>query len=296
MVNPEAGTVQEGVARLLAPTEESPEPEQPTGEQEEEIPTEVVPEVEGADVEDAEEPEGQPEVTYTVSVGGEDQELTPEELRLGYMRDADYRQKTTALADQRKSDEASRAAFQDSLEQAEYVAKLDLEDLESPEALELKEYDPAAYYGKKERIEKKQTRLTELRALDREQREQTRAANLAAEQELLVPAIPEWVDEKVMVEEIGMCQNLWSQMGFTDADLQELVDHRLIVLSRKAALYDRIAQAKPEDKKVTSKPKTAQPGTVTTKEDKARTRDKGARDRLRKSGKADDAVKLLLGL
>lgn len=307
MVNPVTGTVQEGVSRLLAPaetselekpTDDTPEvtPDEPEveAEIEEEIPEEVIPAVEGDDVTEAEEPKGQPEVTHTVSVGGEEQEVSVDELRLGYMRDADYRQKTIALADQRKADDATREAFQGKLEQAELVATLDQEDLESPEAIELKEYDPAAYYAKKERADAKQARLVELRTEADTQRAAQRQANLAAEQELLLPAIPEWVDQAVRVEEIGMCQALWAKMGFTDADLEQLLDHRLVVLSRKAALYDRINAAKPEDKKVTTKPKSAQPGTVSTKGDKSRGAQKAARDRLRKTGKVADAVSLLL--
>lgn len=46
--------------------------------------------------------EEQPEELYTVKVGGQDVQVTMDELRSGYMRNADYTQKTQALAEQRR--------------------------------------------------------------------------------------------------------------------------------------------------------------------------------------------------
>ena len=289
MVNPAPGTVEEGMAKLLASEPEEPTDEEVQVTEPEEIPEEVTPVVEGDGVEEVEEPEGQPEVTYDVN--GE--QLGVEELRLGYMRDADYRKKTMALAEKNKADEVIREAFNQNIEQAELVAILDQEDLASPESLELKEFDPTAYYEKRDKIEAKQKRLESLRVEKRKLAEARESERIAQEQELLGIAIPEWVDTEKALEEIQLCRGVWNEMNFTPEELQG-VGHKLVVLTRKAALYDRITAAKPEDKKVTTKPKTATPGTVTTSDDKSRAKRKGAKERFDKSGKLDDAVRLLL--
>ncbi len=301
MANPATGTIPEGVARLLSPIETSDPEGLPDDETQvtepEEIPEEVLPEVEG-DSATAEEPqeeagETEPE-TYEISVNGETRAVTLDELRNGHMRLEDYKQKTMALAEQRKDDETNRAQLAERLEQAEFVAQLESEDLTSTTALELKEYDPTAYYEKKERFDKKQERLKELRADAVQQAEKQAQARTAREQELLIPAIPEWVDNEKALEEIKLCQDLWSRMGFTQADLKNMPGHFMIALSRKAALYDRITAAKPEGKKVTTKPKTAKPGTVKTSDDRARAKRKDAQAQFDDTHKLDDAVKLLL--
>ena len=54
------------------------------------------------DSSDVEEEQPQTPETYTVKVGGEDVEVTMDELMNGYMRTADYTRKTQALAEERR--------------------------------------------------------------------------------------------------------------------------------------------------------------------------------------------------
>lgn len=297
MANPQPGTMDDIVQRMITPPELEAEPNDGEEDEQEEMPVqEVEPVVEGDTPETAEEPEGQPE-PETVSISADELKT----LRDGNLMQEDYTRKTIVLAEQRKVVEANTTAFQDLLEQAEIVAQLDQEDLGSTENLELKEYDRTAFEEKKERVDKKQTLLTDLKATRTAQLEADRAGFIAKEADLLLPAIPEWIDQEKMVEEMKMCQTMWSKMGFTDDQLQRYNDHRLIVLSRKAALYDqlqekqrRIASAEPEGKKVTETPKTAQPGTVSTKADEVSAKRKKAVDLARETGRPADAVSALL--
>lgn len=297
MANPQPGTMDDIVQRMITPPELEAEPNDGEEDEQEEMPVkEVEPVVEGDTPETAEEPEGQPE-PETVSISADELKT----LRDGNLMQEDYTRKTIVLAEQRKVVEANTTAFQDLLEQAEIVAQLDQEDLGSTENLELKEYDRTAFEEKRERVDKKQTLLTELKASRTAQLEEDRAGFIAKEADLLLPAIPEWIDQEKMVEEMKMCQTMWGKMGFTDDQLQRYNDHRLIVISRKAALYDallekqkRIASAEPEGKKVTETPKTAQPGTVTTKADQTTAKHKATVDRARETGRPADAVRALL--
>jgi len=300
MANPAPGTIDEMVQKMIVPAELEAEPndgEKTEEEKQEEIPESVEPVVEGDTPETAEEPEGQPE-PETVSISA----LELKDLRNGNLMQADYTQKTMALAEQRRVVEENTVAFQALLEQAEAVAQLDREDLGSTENLELKEYDRTAFEEKKERVDKKQAQLTELKAKRTAQIEEDAAETIARETDLLLPAIPEWIDQEKMVSEMQMCSEMWAKMGFTNEDLKDKYnDHRLIVISRKAALYDelqakqqRVDSAKPEDKQVTDTPKTVQPGTVTSKQDGISAKRKETSDRARETGRPQDAVAALL--
>ena len=56
---------------------------------------------------EVEEPEAQTETAYTVKIDGEEFEVTLDELRNGYQRQADYTRKSQSLAEQRKAYEAN---------------------------------------------------------------------------------------------------------------------------------------------------------------------------------------------
>ena len=99
--------------RQMSEPEQPQEPEQPEDAPEQEVDAE-----EDAEQPDPEEPEGDTEQTeeaeepedpetppqkFTVKIDGEAHEVTLEEALKGYQRESDYRQKTMALAEQRKA-------------------------------------------------------------------------------------------------------------------------------------------------------------------------------------------------
>lgn len=285
------GTLAEAQERLMNPLiEEESEEQQPTED-------EVVEEsTEDELPEEAAQAESEAPELYTVTVAGETREVTLDDLRSGYMMQSDYSKKTAELAEQRKQDEAAREALQQKLEQAEWAAQVDYEDFNSPAMLELKDDDPAAYYERKERYEQRLKRIDELRADQVDQSEAKRQARIVEERALLTTAIPEWLDESKMVEEVGLMQKTWADAGFTEEDLQGFIDHRMMVLSRKAALYDRIANAKPEAKKIEDEPKSASPGAAQSRDDLTSRKTKDLRQRLRSTGSMKDAQQLVKAL
>ncbi len=75
----------------------------------EELPTEVEEQYEVEEVEATEETK---EPSYRVKVGGEEFEVTLDELRNGYQRQSDYTRKSQSLAEQRKTFDANLQAVQ----------------------------------------------------------------------------------------------------------------------------------------------------------------------------------------
>lgn len=295
------------IAQLLQPEQPSdsaPEPEtaeQPETVEEEAVEPEIetgdeVEEVETPQAEDAEElPEAESdtepaETKYTVKVNGEEVEVGLDDLRKGYMMETDYRRKTSEVARAREEVKAKEDALNAKIVDAEMMLNIELEDLNSEANKELKEYDPTAFYEKKEAVEAKKARIEKLKSDQAQAEAQRKVESINKEKELLLNALPEWLDENTLNAEAPLLNQQWQDLGFKDAELDLFGDHRLILLTRKAALYDKLKSAKPETKKVTPKPKAAKPGTPKSKEQIAKARKSEKAAKLKKTGNVKDAA------
>ena len=228
------------------------------------------------------------EAKYKVKVGGEEQEVSLEDLRKGYMMESDYRKKTSEVARQREEAEKKVSELSNYVKDAELMLKLDEEDLNSPDNLDLKEYDPTAFYEKREKIEAKRKRLDELKSEAKKVEAEKAQETIAREKELMLQALPSWLDDNTLNSEVGMINEYWKEIGLNQEDLSRFTDHRLVLMSRDAALYRKLKSAKPETKKVTPKPKSAAPGA--SKPGDQSERDKTLRSRAAKTGNVRDAA------
>lgn len=124
-----------------APTEPSQEPgddtQLATEGEETTTPTEPT-EGQPAEVETTPEDDATQEETYTVKVDGVEQQVTLEEMKNSYMRNADYTRKTTELAEQRKALQAKSDArdaeltrIRDLISNAEKDLLISLQDSEA---------------------------------------------------------------------------------------------------------------------------------------------------------------------
>jgi hypothetical protein len=113
---------------------------------------------------------------------------------------------------------------------------------------------------------------------------------LAEETQRLVEAIPEWKDNKRAVEERNKLVETAKKVGFSDEELGQILDHRALVVLRKAALYDDLMSKKSQIKpNPASGPKLAKPGSATTKPSK-KSEAQLAQERLAKTGSMRDAA------
>ena len=113
---------------------------------------------------------------------------------------------------------------------------------------------------------------------------------MKAEAEKLVEAIPEWKDSKRAAEERTKLVETARKIGFSDEELGTILDHRALVVLRKAALYDELMGKKTQIKPVpASGPKLAKPGSATTKPSK-KSEAQVAQERLAKTGSMRDAA------
>lgn len=85
---------------------------------------------------------------------------------------------------------------------------------------------------------------------------------LIAERQALLKAVPEWTDDaKAAKDKEAIAADLKAR-GYTDSDLQNLSDHKAVLLARDAWLYRQQQTAnRTAEKQVRAAPKIIKPGT-----------------------------------
>ena len=164
----------------------------------------------------------------------------------------------------------------------------------------LKETDPIEFVTKREELRQSQEKV---QALQREQyntqqRHQQEAQNMRAnivqeEYGKLVEKLPEWGEEDKQKEIASSIRSYASTQGFTEEELNSLVDHRSLLVLMKAQKYDQLQKSNVKSKKLKNKPRVirAGAGTSTKKSDKSKRT--AQMKRLQGSGHVDDATALL---
>ena len=296
-------TVDEEVVEETEEAEEVEEeaPEEEEGQAEEETEEEV-------DEEEETEIVAEEDLKYTIKVDGEEFEVGIEELKNGYQRQADYTRKSQALAEQRKETEQiqsermqleqERQMYANGLQMLQEQQAAKLKDFDSVDWEALKAEDPYQYMIKKDEYRDAQERVNnivaEQQAVQQEQArqaQQARAHFVQQEYARLINALPEWGDNKSTIRKD--IQEYASSVGFRPEEINQLADHRSVLVIKKAMEYDKLTtKVAPKKKAVKKVPKVQKSGRGNSKEDTAAEAVKQKRARLRKSGKQDDAASI----
>lgn len=298
-------------ALLGEDTEESNEPDTEAATAEDEGSDEVEIEATDADesAEDGEIPDSDEDPaappTYRVRVDGNELEVPLPELLAGYSRQADYTRKTTELATQRKALEQEAATIRSARDQyATQLGALERALVETmpkePDWEALRKENPGEFAAQFAEHQQKREKLAAVRSeQDKVRRQQEAefhqglAAHLQAEAVKLVEAIPEWKDETKAKAEKGKLVEFAGSLGWSPEDLDNVHDHRLVLILRDAMRY-RESQTKGkqavQDKARTAKvlPPGGRPTTTTQTGQRVKTQK--ARDRLKQTGRVDDAA------
>ena len=291
------------------PVEESEEDSETAASEEDESGVEDAPDEETPEEqseEEEEQEEGEQPQTFTVKVDGKEVSVTLDELQKGYSRTQDYTRKTQQIAEVRKQAEAETYAVRAEREQyAQLLGALQAQLQSSEPQIDLDRLyheDPIEWVRQKEVMRERQEKLGAIQSEQQRlaqvsQYEQQRAmeAQLASQQEALLAALPDWKDPKKAKAEKALVIESAKAAGFTDEDLKSVYDHRLVLLLRKAAMYDQMVSKRQGIKPVVNNgPRTAKPGAagrVSTTTESVR-----AQQRLARTGRVDDAADAILKL
>ena len=288
--------------------------EEEVSEGEEEVVTEDTESQEEVDFsEDEPEEESEEEsyedvATYKVKASGEEKEVTIDELIKNYQLGADYTKKTQEIAEQRKAIEEGMKEVQESkqvrdlysqrLQAVEEFLQKQVTDATPQDLAELKENDPVGYAVKIAEITEKKENLSAVqqeraKIAQQQQLEQRRflQQKVVEEAQKLSQILPEFSDPNKGEQLRNEIRAYGKSVGFTDAEMSNVIDHRHVLMLRKAQLYDQLQKNKPNvTKKVNSAPKMVKSG---NKVDPSN-RDVRKRNmaKLKQSGKVRDAVAL----
>ena len=263
------------------------------------------PEEGDADEEEAEDSEP-PEPDDRAMVDLKGQKVSIKELKAGYFRQADYTQKTQALAEQRRQVEAvtaevlrerqsaleALAAAQNYMQQA-MPQEPNWQQLymENPQEYAIQR---EAWRSMKEQQQAMQARQAQL--MQQAQQQQARQQQEFLQQELgkLLEALPSWNKDEVRAKEQERIVTWGQKQGYSREELASITDHRALLIARKAMLYDEMLARKASLKPSPTKTRgVAVPGAAQT--GRASSREREARQRFAKSGSARDAADLMLG-
>ncbi len=261
-------------------------------------------------VDDTQEEVNETPGTYTIKVDGKDVEVTLDELQAGYSRQADYTRKSQVLAEQRKQADEELAATQQErqrylsqLEQFNTQADSKLNELKSTDWTKLKEEDPTEYMLKRDQYrelqENKRTVEEEQKNLQYKSQQEQQAKwqeELGRQQEIMAQRLPEWNDPTKGPKLKQDIKSFAVKTGFSEQEVDSLIDARSVDVLHKAMLYDNLLAAKISNKKAKVVPKVTRPGSPATKGEISSDKVKAQRAKLRKSGHIKDASSVIESL
>jgi len=261
-----------------------------------EIIDEEVDEIEASDDEQESDEVEDASDTYTVVVSGDEVEVTLPELIAGYSRQQDYTRKTQEVAEGRKALESELSVLRQ--ERQQYAAALPRlqEMIQSaiPPRPNPNEYtDPLAYQradrqwedqkANLEAVNQERARIAEQQRIDAEAQWQE---VMQQEQQALLNKVPEWQDTKVRTKETQEMAEYLQRMGYNEQEVTSLIDHRAVLIARKAMAYDNLnvkAKAKPR------RSKTVAPGSTSGVKRTTKTTD--IVERAKQTGSENDAAR-----
>jgi len=261
---------------------------------------------EQSELDEETEEQEQPQV-FTVRVDGKEVDVTLEELQKGYSRTQDYTRKTQQISEVRKQAEGELQAVR--AERGQYAQLLSALEAQVQQAAQpnidwdrLYNEDPLEWVRQREVMRDNQDRSAAIQSeqqrlnqLSQQEQAQFMQQKLQHEQEALLAAIPDWKDAKKAQAEKALLLEFGQKIGFTSDELKNVVDHRAVLMLRKAALYDQMMSKRGNIKPVTNNgPRPAKPGAagrVSNSTEVVR-----AQQRVAKTGRVDDAANAIFQL
>jgi len=300
----------EKISGLLNPKQDNQEPETNTE------PSESTPEtqeVQESQSESKETPEQESENTETteeqpteletpelhrVKVSGQELEVSLDELKAGYSRDSDYRQKTHTLGMEKRDLESQK----NSLRQTYDTRLNELNDLISTanqfveqkqggqDLAKLYQEDPTEAARLDFQLRQEKQHIESLKSKAREIQAQQYESYLETQKELAATKIPEFSDpNKADSFKLNLRTTL-RDYGFNDQEIGSLADHRFLLVAKDAMSFKSQKDKRPiVSKKVANAPKVLKAGVARSNVSSGREEVRNKIKTLRKTGHIRDA-------
>jgi hypothetical protein len=249
---------------------------------------------------------GQPVEKLEVTVDGEEQPVSFDECVKGYIRQETFHKRMSQVDQARQAVEQeagnvgqARGAYQQKLTYLDtLIAQMtpeepnwDAEFQTDPAAAHRKQKTYAEIYQKRHWIDSELQRTAAETQAEYDRRSKDFAINQFTDfvREVKIP------DEKALTETLTLMRSYGRKEGFSEKELAETYDKRMLRVLRKAALYDKGQSDKPKAL-IPGKGKTLTPGVATPVGNVTRRHIDEAQNRLAKSGRIDDAAQVMARL
>jgi hypothetical protein len=272
------------------PTEEASQEAESTTE------TEADPTEESSDLE-----EKQPR--YTVKINGEERRVTLEEMKKNHMFEADYRQKTAKLAEEKREVEAERAHYGQQLKAVIPALHAQIQDkFAAVDWQQLANDNPAEYVKLRAEADIAGQRLSlamaeqhRLQTQEDTERKTKYAEFVKSEATKLAEKLPVFADPEKSKAVKAQVKGHLKSIGYSDEEISQLADHRAATVAYESYLYRQAQKAKTVAATTAVQknvPKVQKPGAPTRENPKLAALS-AANERFTRSGKVDDLAAVL---
>jgi len=242
---------------------------------------------------------------HRVKVSGQELEVTLDELKAGYSRDSDYRQKTHSLGLEKRDLETQKTSFRQSYdtrlsELNDLIATADAtvrQQQGSEDLQKLYDEDPTAAARLDYQLRQQNRQLEEVRSKAKEAQQSQYNEFLNTQRELAATKIPEFADpNKADTFKVNM-RNSLRNYGFNDSEIGSLADHRFLMVAKDAMSYQNLKDKKPiVQKKVANAPKVVKAGVAKSNTSSGREQIRQKIGKLAKTGHIKDAQNAILDM
>ena len=242
---------------------------------------------------------------HRLKVNGQEIEVSLDELKAGYSRDSDYRQKTHSLSLERKDLETQKDSFRQN-----YDTRLgELNDListadgfirqqqGSKDLQKLWEEDPTSAARLDYQLRQQTRQIDDMKSKAKDAYTKQYNEYLDTQRQLAAAKIPEYSDPNKADQFRTDMRTSLRSYGFTDQEIGNLADHRFLMVIKDAMGYKSVKDKKPiVQKKVANAPKVIKAGVAKSNASSGREAIRNKIGKLRKSGHIKDAQSAILDM
>jgi hypothetical protein len=253
-------------------------------------------------------------IAIPVTVGGKRREVSLSEWKDAYQAREELAHEVTETRALREQLEAERHDARARLEAAvaeagaltQQAEQRLLAEWNSPQLAALRDTDPARWAARRQELQEQAAQVQQAKQASIETLRQYREANEGqqaeqiekwreAEADKLLKAVPEWADAELRSREVGELRDyMVAEVGFAPGEVDNIYDHRLVLLAKKARAYDaQRSKVEVSKKRLVKIGKTQKPGPGASKQIAREDRDASLRRALRESGSVDAAAAII---
>ena len=262
-------------------------------------------ESENTEVTEETQTESQEPNLHRLKVNGQEIEVSLDELKAGYSRDSDYRQKTHTLGMEKRDLEAQKNSLRQSYdaklaELNELIATADATVRQQQGSQDLQRlYDEDPTQGAKldYELRQRQVQLDDMRTKAKQAQAKQYSEFLEAQRELAATKIPEYSDPNKADQFKLSMRNSLRGYGFNDEEIGSLADHRFLMVAKDAMSYQSLKDKRPiVQKKVANAPKVVKSGVAKSSTSSGREQIRNKIGKVRKTGNIHDASSAILDI